>query len=46
MDFLYCFGKVKPALLTQILMVSALQFHLLARSAGLIIACTHSLMIC
>ena len=41
MDFLYCFGKVKPALLTQILMVSALQFHFLARLVGLIMSSTH-----
>ena len=46
MDFLYCFGKVKPALLTQILMVSALQFHFLARLVGLIMSSTHSATIC
>ena len=43
---MYCFGKVKPALLTQVLMVSALQFHFLARSMGLIMSSTHSATIC
>ena len=46
MDFLYCFGKVKLALLTQVLTVSARQFHFLARSVGLIMSSTHSATIC
>ena len=46
MEFLYCLGKVLPAFLTQVLTVSALQFHFLARSLGLIRSSTHSVMIC
>ena len=46
MDFLYCLGRVKPAFLTHVLIVSALQFHFLARSVGLIMSSTHSAMIC
>ena len=44
--FLYCMGKVKPDFLTLLLIVSGLQFHLLASSPGLISSSTHSLTIC
>ena len=44
--FLYCMGKVKPAFLTLVLMVSELQFHFLARSLGLIPSSTRSFMTC